>query len=126
MTKDHLVSLLLLSTFSSLFCQCYDGHSMQRLEINTHVGDFWFIIDAVWMNRWINFVLGQAGPPGPITNMSLFERAGEEKQRHRECESALSSSKRFVEAFVCRDVAVRGHECYVSLPLLTRSTCKSA
>eukprot|EP00903_Cladosiphon_okamuranus_P007801 g7550.t1 len=43
-----------------------------RREVNTHVGEFWFIIDAAWMSSWIHFVLGKSGPPGPISNNNLF------------------------------------------------------
>ncbi|CAM9534649.1 unnamed protein product [Ascophyllum nodosum] len=45
-----------------------------RLAINTNVGDFWVIIDATWMNKWIDFVLGKADPPGPVSNLNLFEQ----------------------------------------------------
>lgn len=43
-----------------------------RLDVNRNVGEFWFIIDAAWMSRWISFVMGRAGPPGPISNNNLF------------------------------------------------------
>eukprot|EP00752_Nemacystus_decipiens_P006238 g5627.t1 len=43
-----------------------------RRDVNTHVGEFWFIMDAIWMSSWINFVMGNSGPPGPISNNNLF------------------------------------------------------
>eukprot|EP00752_Nemacystus_decipiens_P001662 g1614.t1 len=46
-----------------------------KLAINPNVGEFWMLIDANWISRWAAFVLGQAGPPGPISNRKLFGRA---------------------------------------------------
>lgn len=46
--------------------------SPTRLAINPNVGEFWMLIDARWVSRWAAFVLGQAGPPGPISNRRLF------------------------------------------------------
>ncbi|CBJ31661.1 conserved unknown protein [Ectocarpus siliculosus] len=43
-----------------------------RLAINPNIGEFWMLIDAHWVSRWVAFVLGQAGPPGPISNGRLF------------------------------------------------------
>ncbi|CBJ31662.1 conserved unknown protein [Ectocarpus siliculosus] len=43
-----------------------------RLAINPNVGEFWMLIDAHWVSRWVAFVLGQAGPPGPISNDRLY------------------------------------------------------
>ncbi|CAN0237956.1 unnamed protein product [Ectocarpus sp. 6 AP-2014] len=43
-----------------------------RLTINPNVGEFWMLIDARWVSRWVAFVLGQAGPPGPISNDRLY------------------------------------------------------
>ncbi|CAM9741605.1 unnamed protein product, partial [Scytosiphon promiscuus] len=43
-----------------------------RLTINKNVGEFWMLIDADWVSRWTSFVLGQAGPPGPISNRRLY------------------------------------------------------
>eukprot|EP00903_Cladosiphon_okamuranus_P018838 g17327.t1 len=51
------------------FIQKYD-----KLAINPNVGEFWMLIDAQWISRWSAFVLGQAGPPGPISNRRLFVR----------------------------------------------------
>lgn len=31
------------------------------------------LIDAHWISRWTEFALGQAGPPGPVSNRRLFE-----------------------------------------------------
>ena len=30
------------------------------------------LIDARWVGRWVAFMLGQARPPGPISNRRLF------------------------------------------------------
>ena len=32
------------------------------------------MIDAVWMNNWVDFVMGKADAPGPISNLNLFEQ----------------------------------------------------
>lgn len=45
-----------------------------RLAINLNVGEFWMLIDAHWISRWSLFVMGQEGPPGPISNRRLFGR----------------------------------------------------
>ncbi|CAM9618880.1 unnamed protein product [Pylaiella littoralis] len=45
-----------------------------RLEVNSHVGEFWFIVDAIWVSRWIDFVMGAGHPPGPISNSNLFHQ----------------------------------------------------
>ncbi len=51
--------------------------------MNTHVGEFWMIIDAAWMSSWVDFVMGNAPPPGPISNRNLFVHFAENR---RECE----------------------------------------
>lgn len=38
------------------------------------MGEFWYIIDAVWISQWITFVLADSEPPGVISNLNLFER----------------------------------------------------
>lgn len=38
------------------------------------MGEFWFLVDAGWMNRWVDFITGKAGPPGMITNYNLFNQ----------------------------------------------------
>ncbi|CAB1103206.1 unnamed protein product [Ectocarpus sp. CCAP 1310/34] len=43
-----------------------------RLIINPHVGEFWFVIDAKWINSWVKFVMGQASAPGAISNLNLY------------------------------------------------------
>ncbi|CAN0506556.1 unnamed protein product, partial [Laminaria digitata] len=45
-----------------------------RLDINTHVGEFWFLIDASWMSHWVDFVMGKTDPPGPISNLNLYDQ----------------------------------------------------
>ncbi|CAN0481259.1 unnamed protein product [Ectocarpus sp. 12 AP-2014] len=43
-----------------------------RLIINPHVGEFWFVIDAKWINSWVKFVMGQGSAPGAISNLNLY------------------------------------------------------
>lgn len=78
---------------SKMKCPCPSLRACQnpsRLEINKHVGDFWFLIDATWMNTWINFVLGKSDPPGYITNLNLFEQVDEaSSSSRRECEKNI-------------------------------------
>ena len=59
------------------------AHRSNRLDVNSHVGEFWFIIDAAWMSSWINFIMGKSGPPGPISNNNLFLHY---TGKRRECE----------------------------------------
>lgn len=39
------------------------------------MGEFWIMIDAVWMDRWVKHVMAKANPPGPISNYNLYDRA---------------------------------------------------
>lgn len=45
-----------------------------KLAINTHTGDFWTIIDATWIDNWVDFVMGNMPPPGPISNYHLYDK----------------------------------------------------
>lgn len=54
-----------------------------RLDVNSHVGEFWFIIDALWVSKWVNFVMGKGQPPGPISNNNLFNHYSAAR---RDCE----------------------------------------
>ncbi|CBJ31660.1 conserved unknown protein [Ectocarpus siliculosus] len=51
-----------------------------RPTINPHVGEFWFVIDAKWINSWVKFVMGQASAPGPISNLNLYPPDGDGDQ----------------------------------------------
>lgn len=51
-----------------------------RLIINPHVGEFWFVIDAKWINSWVKFVMGQASAPGAISNLNLYPQDGDGDQ----------------------------------------------
>lgn len=60
----------------------------RRLVINKHVGEFWFLMDAVWTNQWVEFVMGTAEPPGEITNSNLFVKEDQHQSgqpRERPC-----------------------------------------
>eukprot|EP00904_Undaria_pinnatifida_P010917 jgi/Undpi1/6956/HiC_scaffold_21.g09430.m1 len=50
-----------------------------RLVINKHMGEFWFLMDAVWTNKWVEFVMGMADPPGEITNSNLFVKEDQDQ-----------------------------------------------
>lgn len=64
-----------------------------RLDINTHVGEFWFLLDASWMSRWVDFVMGKANPPGPISNYNLYDQKNSASAARRACEKALVTRK---------------------------------
>ncbi|CAN0174660.1 unnamed protein product [Ectocarpus sp. 8 AP-2014] len=51
-----------------------------RLVINPRVGEFWFVIDAKWINSWVKFVMGQASAPGAISNLNLYPQDGDGDQ----------------------------------------------
>ncbi|CAM9201192.1 unnamed protein product [Ectocarpus sp. 4 AP-2014] len=51
-----------------------------RLIINPHVGEFWFVIDAKWINSWVKFVMGQASAPAVISNLNLYPQDGDSDQ----------------------------------------------
>lgn len=53
-----------------------DGPRCWRLSINPNIGEFWMMIDASWVNRWVLFAMAGAGPPGPITNLNLYLEPG--------------------------------------------------
>eukprot|EP00904_Undaria_pinnatifida_P010918 jgi/Undpi1/6957/HiC_scaffold_21.g09431.m1 len=57
-----------------------------RLAINTNAGDFWTIIDANWMNNWIDFVMGNKPSPGPISNYQLYDEKSSLTPKQRKCE----------------------------------------
>ncbi|CAM9156500.1 unnamed protein product [Ectocarpus sp. 13 AM-2016] len=63
------------------------------LDVNTHVGEFWFIIDAIWMSAWVNFVMGKSGPPGPISNHNLFTRYTGNRRESMLVHHAASSAR---------------------------------
>ena len=63
----------------------------RRLVINKHMGEFWFLMDAVWTNKWVEFVMGMADPPGEITNSNLFVKEDQD-QAWRPCERLCSKS----------------------------------
>ncbi|CAM9754888.1 unnamed protein product [Ectocarpus fasciculatus] len=68
-------------------CGCFE------LDVNTHVGEFWFIIDAMWMSNWVNFVMGKAGPPGPISNHNLFAHFSGNRRESMLVQHAASSAR---------------------------------
>lgn len=57
--------------------------------MNTHVGEFWFIIDATWVSSWVHFVMGKSGSPGPISNNNLFLHYS---GKRRECECGVGEA----------------------------------
>ncbi|CAB1103615.1 unnamed protein product [Ectocarpus sp. CCAP 1310/34] len=65
----------------------------QLLDVNTHVGEFWFIIDAIWMSTWVNFVMGKSGPPGPISNHNLFTHYSGNRRESMLVHHAASSAR---------------------------------
>eukprot|EP00904_Undaria_pinnatifida_P010961 jgi/Undpi1/6996/HiC_scaffold_21.g09470.m1 len=55
-----------------------------RLAINANGGEFWTIIDATWINNWVDFVMGNKPSPGPISNYKLYNQQmvlSEERRR---------------------------------------------
>lgn len=56
------------------FCFFPVSDETKRLAINTHTGDFWTIIDATWIDNWVDFVMGNMPPPGPISNYHLYDK----------------------------------------------------
>lgn len=48
-----------------------------RVIVNSHVREFWHLIDAIWMNQWIDFIMGRGDPPGRISNGNLYEKVNE-------------------------------------------------
>lgn len=50
-----------------------------KRQITRH--EFWCLIDAEWMNQWMNFVARGGPMPGPISNGSLLEPGWEERMK---------------------------------------------
>lgn len=61
--------------------------------------EIWFIVDASWMNRWIEFVARGGAPPGPISNHTLLaegwrsRKAGASMGRPDDVRSGLQLTK---------------------------------
>lgn len=54
-----------------------------RLAINSGSGDFWTVIDAGWMSNWVEFIMGNKRPPGPISNYQLYDQHSIESEAQR-------------------------------------------